>query len=128
MPTFGKQNRKAGVERPAPPKAAQTVPREHRRAPRKTTRSLAQLVCARTGQELECIVQDISATGAKARLQGRTRQPFAPAVQIPAEFRLIIPNDGIEIDCRLAWTDDATFGIAFLSGFRPARPGRPAAD
>lgn len=128
MPTFGKQNRTSRVQHRATPKVAAAVPHELRRAQRKTTRSLAQVICNATGQELECVVHDISATGAKARLQGKGRQPFAPAIHIPAEFRLVIPVDNIEIDCRLAWADDITFGIAFLSGFRPARRQRPASD
>jgi hypothetical protein len=106
------------------PAGQKTTTDEFRRAPRKTIRSMAQIVCDASGQRLDCFVQDISASGAKLRLVAPARQPFAAPLRLPQSFRLVIPNDHIEIDGQLAWSREATLGVVFRSPFRPLRPGR----
>ena len=91
-----------------------------RRTLRKSTRSLGYVI-DHSGRELECTVRDISSTGAKAMLNVGPRKPFAAAPSIPETFRLVILQDAVEVDAKLAWTRGNTFGIEFQSAFRPAR-------
>jgi hypothetical protein len=91
-----------------------------RRTQRKSTRSLGYVI-DQSGKELECTVRDISSTGAKAMLNAEHRKPFAPAPSLPESFRLVILQDAVEVDAKLAWTRGNTFGIVFQSAFRPTR-------
>jgi hypothetical protein len=92
---------------------------DNRRALRKSTRSLGYII-DQSGNELECTLHDLSSTGAKATLNLGPRKPFEATPSIPPTFRLVIVQDGIEVDAKLAWTRANTFGIHFESTFRPA--------
>lgn len=125
MTNFGKS---AGIQRVGLTPRRTTAPAtqtsqssDNRRAPRKTTRTLAHVVCAASGQSLDCLIQDMSASGARLQLLEPVRGPFQPAMKLPETFKLVIPNDAIEIDGTLAWVRGESFGVVFKSAFRPAR-------
>jgi len=40
---------------------------------------------------------------------------------LPTEFKLVITNDRIEVDCKLAWQRGVEIGVIFQSAFRPLR-------
>lgn len=92
-----------------------------RRSQRKSTRCLAYVVLPGSRKETECVVLDMSASGAKLKLVGVTENAFAPRIELPREFRLILRNDKVEVDCSLAWSRGATCGVSFSSVFRPVR-------
>lgn len=66
-------------------------------------------------------VQDISATGAKLLLLGVAKPAFGTVSSLPTEFKLVITNDRIEVDCKLAWQRGVEIGVIFQSAFRPLR-------
>jgi hypothetical protein len=97
-----------------------TEPVGGRRTRRKSTRSLGYVI-DHAGRELECTLRDISSSGAKAMLNMGPRKPFVPTPSIPASFRLVILQDAVEVDAKLAWIRGDAFGIEFQSTFRPTR-------
>ena len=92
-----------------------------RRERRKETRCLGYIVAPGSRKELECVVLDMSSSGAKLKLAGVASNPFAAPVVFPQTFKLIIRNDRIEVDCVSCWSQGATCGITFASPFRPTR-------
>ena len=94
---------------------------EARRAPRKTLRTLAEIVCEGRDTAVECTVLDLSTSGARLKLNSATRRAFTPDVALPETFVLRVPRDMIQMDCRLAWRDGDLVGVAFASGFRPLK-------
>ena len=104
------------------PRAAMTTANsEARRAQRKPLRTLGEIECLGRDAGIECTVLDLSTTGAKLKVAGVTRRAFAPSLELPETFRLLIPRDNIAMDCRLAWREGDTIGVSFTSGFRPIR-------
>ena len=106
---------------PAPSLPAPRQPDEGRHAPRKALRSSAILRLDGVRGQVTCLVLDISATGAKLRLQLIDARPFDPAMSLPETSKLFLPNDRIEIDCKLAWRTAKEIGVVFVSNFRPVR-------
>lgn len=94
---------------------------DNRAAPRKTTRSGAMLRFDNSRPQQPVTVQDISATGAKLTLLGVVKPAFGMVSTMPDEFKLVITNDRIEVDCKLAWQRGVEIGVVFQSGFRPVR-------
>ncbi len=94
---------------------------EARRATRKVMRTLGEIVPEGRDQGTGCTVLDMSASGARLKIDGAVRKAFAPTVSIPDTFRLLIARDNIAIDCRLAWRDNDMIGVSFTSAFRPIK-------
>ena len=99
---------------------------ESRRASRKAMRTLGEIVPEGRDHGTGCTVLDMSASGARLKVDGAVRKAFAPAVEIPETFRLLIARDNIAIDCRLAWRDNDMIGVSFTSTFRPMRAAKRA--
>jgi hypothetical protein len=57
-----------------------------------------------------CTVRDVSATGARLRVEG--------SVGIPDTFELIIEVDGLEADCQVVWRKGSEVGARFLAAPR----------
>ena len=70
---------------------------------------------------INCLVQDLSVSGAKLQLHIPENRPFEAPLKLPQEFRFAIPADGKEVDAALAWHKAATIGIRFISAFRMTR-------
>jgi hypothetical protein len=121
MAGFG--DRKLGMSRA--PKiediASPSVDENRRTAARKSTRSLAYIVCPDTGKTEECVVLDVSASGAKIQLAPVIARPFSNQSRLPKTFKLVLRNDNTEIDCRVAWVNATSCGVEFTSRFRPTR-------
>ena len=90
-----------------------------RHAPRKAMRSVAFLRPEGSRSQVSCLVQDISATGARLQVEMIDTRPYDASMSLPDSFKLILPNDRIEIDCKLAWQRAEVVGIEFVSNFRP---------
>jgi hypothetical protein len=57
------------------------------------------------GDKINCIIRDISATGAAIEM--------SDLVRVPAEFTLIVPEDRLKLRCRLVWRKGYRIGVAF---------------
>ena len=57
-----------------------------------------------------CTVRDISATGARLRVEG--------SVSAPDTFELLIQLDGLEANCQVVWRSGADVGVKFLGAPR----------
>jgi PilZ domain len=121
MVGFG--GRKLGVGRSAKldEVAPESAEDNRRAASRKSTRALAYIVCGETGKTEECVVLDVSASGAKIQLNTVSARPFSNQPRLPKTFKLILRNDNTEIDCRVAWVNATSCGVEFTSRFRPTR-------
>lgn len=98
-----------------------TTTAEPRRATRKVMRTLGEIVQDGKDHGTGCTVLDMSASGARLKVDGAVRRAFTPTVVIPETFRLLIARDNISIDCRLAWRDNDMIGVSFTSTFRPMK-------
>jgi hypothetical protein len=63
---------------------------------------------------INCMVRDISATGARLRVEG--------SVTAPDTFELLIPLDGMEANCEVVWRREADIGVRFLGAARTVAP------
>ena len=63
-----------------------------------------------------CIVRDMSATGARLRVEG--------SIMAPDSFELLIPLDGLETNCEVVWRVGQECGVRFLSAPRIVAPKR----
>jgi hypothetical protein len=95
---------------------------DRRAAERRSTRTLGYLVGAQEGYEQECIVLDVSSSGAKLQFGAAIAGTawLAEQAHDAAILRLIFRNDGQEVECRLTWSKDNQCGVTFVSPFRKA--------
>ena len=57
------------------------------------------------GDKINCVVRDISATGAALEILG--------VVRVPNHFTLIIPEDQLKLPCHVVWRSEYRVGVAF---------------
>ena len=83
---------------------------EGRMAPRR--RTLKAGVAASNDRHLTvaCVVRDVSATGARLRVDG--------SLTVPDTFELIIEVDGLEANCEVVWRKANEVGVRFMSAPR----------
>ena len=91
---------------------APNVDNEARIAPRRRMLKSGKIAYNDRHVTIECTVRDMSATGARLRVEG--------SVTAPDTFELLIPLDGLEANCQVVWR----------SGVGPRRqvPGRRRAS
>ncbi len=87
-----------------------------RRATRR--RTLKQATIAYGGRHLtiECVVRDLSATGARLVVEH--------AASVPDTFELLIELDGLEAQCEVIWRNRTTVGVRFEQAPRHVEPRR----
>lgn len=56
---------------------------------------------------VNCVVRDLSGTGARLRVEG--------SMTVPDTFELIIPLDGLEASCQVVWRKGGEVGVKFLA-------------
>ena len=76
---------------------------ETRIAPRHRVMKPAQIVYR--GHKYPCTIRDLSVTGAALHLPELMR--------VPDTFTLLVPEDGLELTCRVAWRREFRVGVAF---------------
>jgi PilZ domain len=89
---------------------APQVGSEARMAPRRRMLKSGKIAYADRHVTVECLVRDISATGARLRVEG--------SVSAPDTFELLVPLDGLEANCEVVWRAGADLGIKFLAAPR----------
>src|SRR5262245_6705221 len=81
-----------------------------RLAPRRRMLKSGKVAYADRHVTLECLVRDMSATGARIRVEG--------SVSAPDTFELLIPLDGLEANCQVVWRSGVDLGVKFLAAPR----------
>ena len=81
-------------------------PSDLRRATRRRVLFSGVLVNDDGSSTLDCVIRDLSASGAKVRLAGSA--PF------PSELWLIEVREGLAFRCTVAWRNLPELGLAFL--------------
>ena len=73
------------------------------------------------GTVIDCVVRDYSPRGAKLVLERKSA--------VPDQFKLVIPDDGTEVDCEVKWRGEGEVGVEFgakpQTDFRNIRKLRP---
>jgi hypothetical protein len=57
------------------------------------------------GDKIDCIIHDLSATGAALEISN--------IVRVPENFTLIVPEDRLRLRCHVVWRREFRIGIAF---------------
>ncbi|MEA2920474.1 MAG: hypothetical protein QOF07_437 [Bradyrhizobium sp.] len=57
------------------------------------------------GRPVDCVVRDLSLSGAKIEVPSQ--------VGVPKAFDLVIPEDGLRLPSRVVWRKDFHVGVAF---------------
>jgi hypothetical protein len=57
------------------------------------------------GKPINCVVRDLSVTGAAIEVSNQAG--------IPDKFLLVMPDDGLRLACRVAWRKEYRIGVAF---------------
>ena len=76
---------------------------EKRRAPRHDVLKTATIKFGL--HSVNCLVRNLSVTGAAIEVSSRT--------ELPARFVLVVPGDGLQLPCRTVWRKEHRIGIAF---------------
>jgi hypothetical protein len=74
----------------------------------------AQIIFNNRMTTIDCIIKNISATGARVALND--------TLAVPTEFDIYIPQRGYSHHARLVWRDRDSIGIDFLDVQQPAPP------
>ena len=94
---------------------------EQRWANRKQSRTPALIVIeneamGRRTAPLSCVLKDTSSTGARLELSPTVAQRWGNSASgLPERFRLQIPSQLVEMDCRIAWYEGTEIGVQFAS-------------
>jgi hypothetical protein len=83
---------------------------EARMAPRRRTLKSGKVAYSDRHVTIDCLLRDMSATGARLRVEG--------SVAAPDTFELLVPLDGLEAHCQVVWRSGADIGVRFLSAPR----------
>jgi hypothetical protein len=91
-------------------------------ARRKPSQTPAQIKFDGITVPFECVVRDISSTGAKLEMARTKFNPEASHEAIPNQFSLIIPLDRIVVDCLSMWRRGSKLGVKFMGAVRQLPP------
>jgi hypothetical protein len=83
---------------------------EARAAPRRRMLKAGQIAYNDRHVTIGCTVRDMSATGARLRVEG--------SVTAPDTFELLIGLDGLEANCQVVWRSGTDVGVKFLGAPR----------
>lgn len=97
--------------------AVKAQPGDARMAPRRRVLKTGIVACNERRLTMSCTVRDISATGARLRVEG--------SLTLPDLFELIIEMDGLEADCQVVWRKANEAGVKFLAAPRKVTAKRP---
>lgn len=78
---------------------------EHRRAARRRALKGAQIIFNDGASVIDCVVRDVSETGAKLKIPS--------PLGVPDTFTLSVQVDDIRYKCRVAWRRATEIGVSF---------------
>ena len=82
---------------------------------------------------VDCIIRDMSATGAKLEVGGTWGDSFNSAQDVPDRITLLMRLDKTEVECEVMWRRTKQLGVRFTGSMRPlsrkltSRNEKPAA-
>lgn len=85
-------------------------------APRRRMLKSGKIAYSDRHVTIGCIVRDMSATGARLRVEG--------SVTAPDRFELLVALDGLEANCEVVWRREADIGVKFIGAPRTVAPKR----
>ena len=85
-------------------------------APRRRMLKSGKIAYSDRHVTIGCTVRDMSATGARLRVEG--------SVTAPDTFELLIALDGLEANCQVVWRREADIGVRFIGAPRTVAPKR----
>lgn len=88
---------------------------DRRFSPRKPCFTPGVIFKRDTALRLNCVLRDMSATGARMELRTPDGEPYDNCTRLPAYFTLALRIDHIEVDCSVVWRKGAVLGVRFLS-------------
>ena len=91
-----------------------TVATEQRNIRRQRVLKNGKIVFRNNMSVVDCVVRDMSATGARIAC-------YDPAA-VPSEFRLVLPADNTIRDVKVVWRRGALIGLRFTSEAKRAPP------
>lgn len=110
---------------------AQNPSDEQRWSSRKSTVLSGTIISDQIPGAATCVVRDVSATGALIDLRSANSSVIASASGLPATFALVLQRDNSEVRCEVAWRQQSTVGVRFISAFKTlpvrAKAVKPAA-
>lgn len=89
---------------------------EARSAPRRRMLKSGTIAYSDRHITVACTLRDMSATGARLRVDG--------SVTAPDTFELLVPLDGLEANCQVVWRAGQELGVKFLTAPRIVAPKR----
>jgi len=90
---------------------------DKRRSPRRYTRRLAEVIAAGHEQPIDCVLHDISDSGARLSF-------FIPLMALSRTFTLVFFKDAsLKRDCEIMWTAGSFAGVKFTSPWYSAPKG-----
>ncbi len=85
-------------------------------APRRRMLKAGKIAYSDRHVTIGCTVRDMSATGARLRVEG--------SVTAPDTFELLIALDGLEANCKVVWRRETEIGVRFVGAPRTVAPKR----
>jgi hypothetical protein len=83
-------------------------------APRRRMLKSGKIAYSDRHVTIGCTVRDMSATGARLRVEG--------SVTAPDTFELLIALDGLEANCQVVWRRETDIGVRFIGAARTVAP------
>ena len=130
-------DRIAAVTRVKPKPAAKKAKADERRWAGRKQGVLAGLIAYHPVKApVDCIIRDMSATGAKLEVGGSWGDSFNSAQDVPDHITLLMRLDKTEVDCEVMWRRTKQLGVRFTGSMRPLsrkltsrneKPANPAA-
>ncbi len=127
-------DRIAAVTRARPKPAAKKVKADERRWAGRKPGLMAGLIAYHPVKPpVDCLIRDMSATGAKLEVGGSWGDSFNSAQDVPDHITLLMRLDKAEVDCEVVWRRTKQLGVRFTGAMRPlsrkltSRNEKPAA-
>ena len=112
-------DRIAAVTRQRPKRAeGKTQVQEKRWAQRKSGLIAGLIVYHPVKAPVECVIRDISATGARIEVASNWSDGINSGQDVPDEITLLVRHDKIEVDCVVVWRKTKQIGVRFKGGMR----------
>lgn len=94
-------------------------------AKRKPASTPAKILFDGISTPFECVVRDISSTGAQIEMTKNKFNPDGATDTVPNHFTLLIPLDRIAVDCLSMWRRGSRLGVKFTSMVRAIPQAKP---
>ena len=94
-------------------------------AKRKPASTPAKILFDGISTPFECVVRDISSTGAQIEMARNKFNPDGSTETVPNHFTLLVPLDRIAVDCLSMWRRGSRLGVKFTSMVRALPQPKP---